>query len=191
MLAPAPTHVDDEAVLVATLLGLWRASLIVLAAGHAAGLVVELRECRGVVVTGLEPGSTSGPDGCRVTGASGDALRAVLSACRSGAAIRPFQRECRCKVKTSVAPSAGAGAWRRAARFSSFGPEAVVRSAPYLGCPLTSPGGEGPQQAPRRWPRAAVVTLAAAAWGPVCDKVAGRAHAVVRASTSAGARARL
>eukprot|EP00969_Alexandrium_andersonii_P278941 12328096-Alexandrium_andersonii.AAC.1 len=38
-LAPVPTHVDDEAALVATLLGLWRASLVVLAAGRAAGLV--------------------------------------------------------------------------------------------------------------------------------------------------------
>eukprot|EP00969_Alexandrium_andersonii_P090921 4013473-Alexandrium_andersonii.AAC.1 len=37
-LAPVPTYVDDEAALVATLFGLWRASLVVLAAGRAAGL---------------------------------------------------------------------------------------------------------------------------------------------------------
>eukprot|EP00969_Alexandrium_andersonii_P146985 6499804-Alexandrium_andersonii.AAC.1 len=55
MLAALPTYVDDEAVLVATLLGLWRASLVVLSAGRAAGLVVELHQRRGAVVAGLEP----------------------------------------------------------------------------------------------------------------------------------------
>eukprot|EP00969_Alexandrium_andersonii_P319953 14136129-Alexandrium_andersonii.AAC.1 len=54
-LAPVPTYVDDEAVLVATLLGLWRASLVVLSAGRAAGLVVALHQCRGAVISGLEP----------------------------------------------------------------------------------------------------------------------------------------
>eukprot|EP00969_Alexandrium_andersonii_P142719 6309471-Alexandrium_andersonii.AAC.1 len=68
-----------------------------------------------------------------------------------------------------------------------FGPEAVVQSAPHLGCPLTSPGGEGPQQPPGHWPKPAAASLAAVARGPVCDKVSDRA--IVQAATSAGVRA--
>eukprot|EP00969_Alexandrium_andersonii_P162065 7162921-Alexandrium_andersonii.AAC.1 len=44
---PTPTYVDDVAITVQRALGLWRASLALLAAACAAGLVVELHHCRG------------------------------------------------------------------------------------------------------------------------------------------------
>eukprot|EP00969_Alexandrium_andersonii_P230450 10177014-Alexandrium_andersonii.AAC.1 len=40
-------YVDDVAVTVQRAMGLWRASLCLLAAACAAGLVVELHHCRG------------------------------------------------------------------------------------------------------------------------------------------------
>eukprot|EP00969_Alexandrium_andersonii_P154346 6822708-Alexandrium_andersonii.AAC.1 len=44
---PTPTYVDDLAVLLQRLAGLRRASIAVLAAAKAAGLVVDLHHCRG------------------------------------------------------------------------------------------------------------------------------------------------
>eukprot|EP00969_Alexandrium_andersonii_P188779 8342287-Alexandrium_andersonii.AAC.1 len=44
--APTPAFVDDVAMLVSTLVGLWRASAAILSAAKAAGLVVELHSCR-------------------------------------------------------------------------------------------------------------------------------------------------
>eukprot|EP00969_Alexandrium_andersonii_P355283 15444030-Alexandrium_andersonii.AAC.1 len=48
---PAPTYVDDLAVLLRRLLGLRRARMAVLAGAKAAGLVVDLHHCRGAVAT--------------------------------------------------------------------------------------------------------------------------------------------
>eukprot|EP00969_Alexandrium_andersonii_P100830 4447728-Alexandrium_andersonii.AAC.1 len=46
---PTPTYVGDLAVLLQRLLGLRRASMAVLEAAKAAGLVVDLHRCRGAV----------------------------------------------------------------------------------------------------------------------------------------------
>eukprot|EP00969_Alexandrium_andersonii_P010706 466366-Alexandrium_andersonii.AAC.1 len=53
---PTPTYVDDVAITVQQALGLWRASLALLAAVGAAGLVVELHHCRGGIAAGREVG---------------------------------------------------------------------------------------------------------------------------------------
>eukprot|EP00969_Alexandrium_andersonii_P038698 1696443-Alexandrium_andersonii.AAC.1 len=47
---PTPTYVDDLAMLLQRLLGLRRASMAVLAAAKAAGLVVDLHHCRGAML---------------------------------------------------------------------------------------------------------------------------------------------
>eukprot|EP00969_Alexandrium_andersonii_P027621 1205258-Alexandrium_andersonii.AAC.1 len=52
--APTPAFVDDVAKLVSTLVGLWRASVAILSAAKAAGLVVELHSCRGAVVSQVD-----------------------------------------------------------------------------------------------------------------------------------------
>eukprot|EP00969_Alexandrium_andersonii_P299459 13239805-Alexandrium_andersonii.AAC.1 len=47
--APTPAFIDDVAMLVSTLVGLWRASAAIRSAAKAAGLVVELDSCRGAM----------------------------------------------------------------------------------------------------------------------------------------------
>eukprot|EP00969_Alexandrium_andersonii_P221898 9800101-Alexandrium_andersonii.AAC.1 len=49
------------------LIGFWRASLAILAAAHAAGLVVDLHHCRGAVLEGPPMRSFSRSVGCSST----------------------------------------------------------------------------------------------------------------------------
>eukprot|EP00969_Alexandrium_andersonii_P200804 8870985-Alexandrium_andersonii.AAC.1 len=81
--APAPTFVDDLSSLARAAIGLWRASLVIVAAARAAGLVIELRRCRGAILEGVSRvGAESlrrlqldvrdcGPSCYEVTGTSG------------------------------------------------------------------------------------------------------------------------
>eukprot|EP00969_Alexandrium_andersonii_P167214 7391443-Alexandrium_andersonii.AAC.1 len=101
---PAPTYVDDLAVLLRRLLGLRRASMAVLWAAKAAGLVVDLHHCRGAVVTNVTEAWALAltrvqckvlpcDKGWRVTGCSADAIGWLLHE----ADCVGFQHRCRCK----------------------------------------------------------------------------------------------
>eukprot|EP00969_Alexandrium_andersonii_P218546 9653563-Alexandrium_andersonii.AAC.1 len=101
---PTPTYVDDLLVLLQRLAGLRRASMAVLSAAKAAGLVVDLHHCRGAVVTNvaeervlaltrLQCKVVAAAEGWRVSGCSAEAIQQLLPE----AECTGFQLQCRCK----------------------------------------------------------------------------------------------
>eukprot|EP00969_Alexandrium_andersonii_P073093 3225440-Alexandrium_andersonii.AAC.1 len=98
-------------------MGLWRASLCLLAAASAAGLVVELHHCRGAFtdcdasqvahLARLQLRVCRHEGHVLVTGASIAALRRLVP----WAQWTEWQTDCACKVKTAIVPAGRAAEW--------------------------------------------------------------------------------
>eukprot|EP00969_Alexandrium_andersonii_P268499 11865517-Alexandrium_andersonii.AAC.1 len=85
----------------------------------------------------------------KVAGIDGTVIGGILRASgQSAAHVCPFRTKRNCRVKTAVVPTACAGQRRTAWAGGFFGEEAVVPTAPYLGCALTSPWFEDDEGRP-------------------------------------------
>eukprot|EP00969_Alexandrium_andersonii_P198898 8783353-Alexandrium_andersonii.AAC.1 len=70
-----------------------------------------------------------------------------------------------------------------------FGADAVTCAAPYLGCTVCSPHGDGPYLRPALWSADAGRATRAGTWAGPCKKVTERAEAIAAARQSPAARA--
>ena len=200
--AANPTFVDDLLALVRRLLGIWRASLFILAAAKAAGLHIDLHTCRQTVFSGV-PGKVAWAlsrlmldvrevrPGCwRVAGAPhGVVLHLLTAAGYPDAPAYEDRQRCKCKVKTEILPATNGDEWRVAAENTPFGGTAVTDRARYLGCTLATPAWHSRLVPNGKWETPAIAAAREGTWAGGIGKVTSRASIIGHAQLPAAARA--
>ena len=148
--APCPTYVDDLCGLATGPAHANRILVLLTAAGHAAGLRMDMHHCTRLSATSgraeasrlLRPlpvhllPAPGYPDGFVTQGMPGDFCFRILSLALGpawAATAHVRKNKCTCAVKTVIVPSGHIEDWKQAMDGSLFRATAIHTSAPYLG----------------------------------------------------------
>ena len=173
-----PSYVDDGAILARGPRQVVAASIVLIIAGHCAGLLAEAHGCRWLESRG-ESSAAAAAAACFpvVMGTSQDGwtqwhgvapeLMEALLVGRLGqhwaAETRTGQRRCACGVKTAVLPAHSVVPWRRALTGSPFGGASVVDQWTCLGIRISARAiGAGPPQG--RWTTGGLRAIRVGSW---------------------------